>query len=265
MHFQRSPHTLHHRPTTSDMHTIDLNCDLGEGCGNDADIVPLISTANISCGAHAGDDDIIGATLRLCAAHGVVVGAHPGYAEREHFGRRETGQSPQEIATLVQVQVEHFLALARAHDVLVRHVKLHGALYNRAARDVEVAAAVARTVQRIDPSLRLVGLSGSEMLNIARTLGMSVAHEVFPDRGYDTEGRLLPRDRPGAVVESPDEVAERAFMLASLGLAKDERGRPLMLRADTLCMHGDRVDAIAVARAVRDRLARFDIHVAALD
>jgi UPF0271 protein len=247
------------------MHTIDLNCDLGEGCGNDADIVPLISSANISCGAHAGDDGTIAETLRLCAAHGVTVGAHPGYVERAHFGRRETGQSPQEIAALVQAQVEHFLALARAHDVPVRHVKLHGALYNRAARDVEVAAAVARTVQRIDPTLRLVGLSGSEMLNIARTLGMSVAHEVFPDRGYDTEGRLLPRDRPGAVIESPGEVAERAFLLASLGLAKDDRGRPLMLRADTLCLHGDRTDAVAVAQAVRARLQRFDIAVTALD
>lgn len=247
------------------MHTIDLNCDLGEGCGNDAEIVPLISTANISCGAHAGDDGTIVETLRLCATHKVAVGAHPGYAEREHFGRRETGQSPQEIAGLVQAQVEHFLGLARSHGVPVRHVKLHGALYNRAARDVEVAAAVARTVQRIDPSLRLVGLSGSEMLNIARTLGMEVAHEVFPDRGYDTEGRLLSRDRPGAVVESPEAVAQHAFMLASLGLARDERGRPLMLRADTLCLHGDRADAIDVARAVRERLARFDIRVAALD
>lgn len=247
------------------MTTIDLNCDLGEGCGSDALLVPLISSANISCGAHAGDDATIADTLRLCAAHGVAVGAHPGYADREHFGRRETGQSAQEIAALVREQVEHFLALARDNGVKVGHVKLHGALYNRAARDVEVAAAVARTVQRIDPALRLVGLSGSEMLNIAKSLGMAVAHEVFPDRGYDVEGRLLGRGQPGAIVASPEDVAERAFMLASLGLAKDERGRPLMLRADTLCMHGDRDDALAVAQAVRARLQRFDIAIAALD
>ena len=247
------------------MHTIDLNCDLGEGCGHDADLVPLISSANIACGAHAGDDDTLVATLRLCATHGVAVGAHPGYADRAHFGRRETGQSAREIVTLLQEQLERFLALARAQDAPVRHVKLHGALYNRAARDVEVAAAVARTVQRIDPTLRLVGLSGSEMLNIARTLDMTVAHEVFPDRGYDTDGRLLPRDRPGAVIASPAEVAERAFLLASVGLARDDRGRPLMLRADTLCLHGDRADAVAVAQAVRARLQRFDITVVALD
>ena len=258
---------MDHRPHAGEhtLTTIDLNCDLGEGCGNDAAIVPLISSANISCGAHAGDDTSIAETLTLCAAHGVAVGAHPGYAEREHFGRRETGQSPQEIATLVREQVEHFLALARAQHVPVRHVKLHGALYNRAAQDIEVAAAVARTVQRIDPALRLVGLSGSEMLNVAKALGMTVAHEVFPDRGYDVEGRLLKRDQPGAVVASPEEVAERAFMLASLGLAKDARGRPLMLRADTLCMHGDRADALVVAQAVRARLQRFDIAIAALD
>ncbi|MFZ5639011.1 MAG: 5-oxoprolinase subunit PxpA [Pseudomonadota bacterium] len=247
------------------MHTIDLNCDLGEGCGSDAAIVPLISSANVSCGAHAGDDATIAETLRLCATHGVTVGAHPGYADREHFGRRETGQSPQEISTLLREQIERFLALAGAQGIAVRHVKLHGAFYNRAARDVEVAAAVARTVQRIDPALRLVGLSGSEMLNIARTLGMRVAHEVFPDRGYDPEGRLLPRERDGAVIASPEAVAERAFLLAALGLTRDERGRPLMLRADTLCMHGDRADAVAVAQAVRARLQRFDVAVVALD
>lgn len=247
------------------MHTIDLNCDLGEGCGHDAALIPLISSANVSCGAHAGDDTTIADTLRLCAAHSVAVGAHPGYADRAHFGRRETGQSAREIVALLHEQLERFLALARAQGTPVRHVKLHGALYNRAAHDVEVAAAVARTVQRIDPALRLVGLSGSEMLNIARTLGMTVAHEVFPDRGYDTEGRLLPRDRPGAVIESPEAVAERAFLLASLGLARDDRGRPLMLRADTLCLHGDRADAVAIAEAVRARLQRFDVAVAALD
>ena len=242
---------------------IDLNCDLGEGCGHDADLVPLISSANISCGAHAGDADIIRATLRLCAAHGVAAGAHPGYADREHFGRRETGDAPDAIARSVAEQFATFAGLAREAGVAISHVKLHGALYNRAADDADVAAAVVRTVQAFDATLPLVGLSGSMLLAIAADAGLPVVHEVFPDRGYDGEGRLLKRSQPGAVIDAPDEVAERAFMLAGLGLAKDVRGRAVMLRADTLCLHGDRDDAVPVAQAVRARLARAALRVAA--
>ncbi len=243
--------------------TIDLNCDLGEGCGNDAAIVPLISSANVSCGAHAGDACTIRETLRLCALHGVPAGAHPGYADREHFGRRETGDDPDAIARSVAEQLATFAALAKECGVAVTHVKLHGALYNRAADDAEAAAAVVRTVRTFDATLPLVGLSGSLLLAIAADAGLRVVHEVFPDRGYDCEGRLLKRGQPGAVIDAPDEVAERAFMLAGLGLAKDVRGRAVMLRADTLCLHGDRDDAVAVAQAVRARLARAALRVAA--
>ncbi|TXI48074.1 MAG: LamB/YcsF family protein [Lysobacter sp.] len=245
------------------MHTIDLNCDLGEGCGSDADIVPLISSANIACGAHAGDASTIRATLRLCAAHGVAAGAHPGYADREHFGRRETGDDADAIARSVTEQLAHFAALAREAGIAVSHVKLHGALYNRAAEDLEVADAIVRTVRAFDPATTLFGLSGSALLMIAAEAGLRVAHEVFPDRGYDLEGRLLPRSRPDAVIAAPEEVADRAFLLAGMGLAKDERGRPLMLRADTLCLHGDRDDAVAIAQAVRERLDRAGLRIVA--
>jgi UPF0271 protein len=242
---------------------IDLNCDLGEGCGHDAELVPLISSANISCGAHAGDADTIRATLRLCAAHGVAAGAHPGYADREHFGRRETGVAPDAIADSVAEQLATFSALASETGVTVTHVKLHGALYNRAAEDVDVAAAIVKTVQAFDPALPLVGLSGSVLLAIAADAGLSVIHEVFPDRGYDTKGRLLPRSQPGAVIDVPGDVADRAFLLAAMGLAKDERGRPLLLRSDTLCLHGDRDDAVAIAQAVRARLLDAGVCIAA--
>lgn len=245
------------------MHRIDLNCDLGEGCGHDAALVPLISSANISCGAHAGDAATIRATLRLCAAHGVAAGAHPGYTDREHFGRRETGDDADAIARSLAEQLATFAALADEERVAISHLKLHGALYNRAAEDVELAAAVVRTIRAFDPALPLFGLSGSALLAIAADAGLRVVHEVFPDRGYDTEGRLLPRSRPGAVIASPDEVADRAFLLGGMGLAKDERGHPLMLRADTLCLHGDRDDAVAIARAVRERLDRAGLRIAA--
>ena len=243
--------------------TIDLNCDLGEGCGNDAAIVPLISSANVSCGAHAGDACTIRETLRLCALHGVPAGAHPGYADREHFGRRETGDDPDAIARSVAEQLATFAALAKECGVAVTHVKLHGALYNRAADDAEAAAAVVRTVRTFDGTLPLVGLSGSLLRAIAADAGLPVVHEVFPDRGYDGEGRLLKRGQPGAVIDAPDEVAERAFMLAGLGLAKDVRGRAVMLRADTLCLHGDRDDAVAIAQAVRARLLDAGVRIAA--
>jgi len=243
--------------------TIDLNCDLGEGCGHDADIVPLISSANISCGAHAGDADTIRETLRLCRAHGVAAGAHPGYADREHFGRRETGDDAETVARSVAAQLATFATFARGEGVAISHVKLHGALYNRAADDAELAAAVVRTVQAFDAAMPLFGLSGSVLLAIAADAGLPVVHEVFADRGYDGEGRLLKRGQQGAVIDAPDEVADRAFMLAGLGLAKDARGRAVMLRADTLCLHGDRDDAVAVAQAVRARLARAGLDVAA--
>ena len=243
--------------------TIDLNCDLGEGCGHDAELVPLISSANVSCGAHAGDADTLRATLRLCAAHGVAAGAHPGYADRDHFGRRETGDAPDVIARSVVDQLATFAALAKECGVAITHVKLHGALYNRAAEDVDVAAAIVKTLQAFDPALPLVGLSGSALLAIAADAGVPVVHEVFPDRGYDAQGRLLPRSRPGAVIDAPADVAERAFLLAAMGLAKDERGRPLLLRSDTLCLHGDRDDAVAIAQAVRRRLLDAGVRIAA--
>ena len=243
--------------------TIDLNCDLGEGCGHDAELVPLISSANISCGAHAGDADTIRATLRLCAAHGVAAGAHPGYADRDHFGRRETGDDPDAIARSVTAQLATFAALAQECGVAVTHVKLHGALYNRAAEDVDVAVAIVKTVLAFDPALPLVGLSGSVLLAIAADAALPTVHEVFPDRGYDTKGRLLPRSQPGAVIDAPDAVADRAFLLAAMGLAKDERGRPLLLRSDTLCLHGDREDAVAIAQAVRARLLDAGVRIAA--
>jgi len=245
------------------MPDIDLNCDLGEGCGNDADIVPLISSANIACGGHAGDDQTIVDTLRLCRQFGVAVGAHPGYADREHFGRRELGIAPAEIQLQVQQQVEHFLALARREQIPVRHIKLHGALYNRAADEAAVAAAVIDTVLAIDPSLWLVGRSGSALLAMAADHGLRTVHEVFPDRGYDTLGRLLPRSEAGAVVDDPMEVATRALQLAVDSSVHDKTGARLALRADTLCLHGDRPDATQVAQAVSTRLRAAGLTITA--
>lgn len=245
------------------MPDIDLNCDLGEGCGNDADIVPLISSANIACGAHAGDDDTIVGTLRLCRRFGVAVGAHPGYPDRSHFGRRELGSTPAEIRISIQQQIAHFLDLARGEQVPVRHLKLHGALYNRAADDASVASVVIDAALAVDRSLWLVGRSGSGLLAMAAERGLRTVHEVFPDRSYDPMGRLLPRSESGAVIEDPMEVATRALQLAIDGSVRAQSGARLTLRADTLCLHGDRPDATEVASAVSARLRAAGLNIIA--
>ena len=165
------------------MPTIDFNCDLGEGCGSDADIVPWISSANIACGAHAGDDATMRDTLRLCRGHGVAAGAHPGYDDHEHFGRRAQALDADALRALLLAQLTRIAAITREEGVPLRHVKPHGALYNLAARDANTARTIAETVHGFDPSLRLVGLSGSCAVAAGEAAGLRVAHEVFAERG----------------------------------------------------------------------------------
>lgn len=246
------------------MPRIDFNCDLGEGCGDDAAIMPWISSANIACGGHAGDEASIRATLRLCKIHGVAAGAHPGYPDPEHFGRRELAMSPMAIREEIRAQLQRIATIAREENVPLVHVKPHGALYNRAARDTEVAHAIATAVRDFDPSLILVGLSGSESTRAGAAIGLRVAHEVFAERGYAADGRLLPRDIAGAVLDDRDEAVAQALRLARDGMVVADNGERLALRADTLCLHGDRVDAAAFARALRTALDRAAIRILGL-
>lgn len=236
------------------MSRIDFNCDLGEGCGADAAIVPHISSASIACGGHAGDDATMRETLRLCRLHGVAAGAHPGYADREHFGRRPLAMSPNDIATLVRTQLTRLAAIADEEDMRLTHVKPHGALYNLAARDRAVADAIATTVAAFDASLILFGLSGSALPAAGTAAGLRVAHEVFAERGYGDDGQLLSRDVPGAVIESIDAAIAQARALATSGTVISVDGHRLALRADTLCLHGDRVDAATFAQSLRRAL-----------
>ncbi len=243
------------------MPRIDFNCDLGEGCGDDAAIMPWITSANIACGAHAGDDDTIRETLRLCRAHGVVAGAHPGYDDRAHFGRRDIELASHEIAALIRSQLERIAAIAREEDVALRHVKPHGALYNRSARDPLVAAAIAAAVRDFDPTLVLVGLSGSASTAAGNDVGLRVAHEVFAERGYGNDARLLPRGTPGAVLDTLDAALAQARMLALHAQVRSGEGVLLPLRADTLCLHGDRDDAAIFARTLREGLAADGVEI----
>lgn len=242
---------------------IDFNCDLGEGCGDDAAILPYVSSANIACGGHAGDEASMRATLRLCRAHGVAAGAHPGYEDREHFGRRAQALSRDEIAMLVLGQLARLAAIARDEDVALTHLKPHGALYNLAADDRTVAEAIAGAVAEFDPRLIVYGLAQSELTDAAERLGLRVAHEVFAERGYAGNGRLLPRGQPGAVIESLDAAIAQVRELTLHGRVATADG-VIALRADTLCLHGDRADAPQFARAVRAALEADGVRVAAL-
>lgn len=247
---------------------IDFNCDLGEGCGDDAAIMPSITSANIACGAHAGDDATIRETLRLCREHGVTVGAHPGYADREHFGRREMTLPRAELVALVRDQIASMAAFAREQGLRLHHVKPHGALYNQSARDPDIAAAIAEAVRGLDPSLRLVGMSGTVSISVAENLGLRTAHEVFAERGYGTDGRLLPRGTPGAVLGT-DAAIDQALTFAQRGevgcLENGITARTLRLQADTLCLHGDRDDAAALARALHAALTAAGVHIRSLE
>lgn len=225
---------------------IDLNCDLGEGCGNDAELMPLITSANISCGRHAGDAATARTALALAREHNVSAGAHPGFADREHFGRRELSLSPDEIRRLCVEQVRELASLARQEGVSLRHIKPHGALYNMACRDEATARPVIDAA--LELRLPLVGLPGStlEALSAGRC---GFFAEGFADRRYLADGSLVPRTRADAFVENADEAVRQAETLIR------ERG------IRTLCVHGDNPQAIQFVRRLRDALTARGIPI----
>lgn len=235
--------------------SIDFNCDLGEGCANDADVMPFISSANIACGAHAGDIASMRATLRLCAAHGVSAGAHPGYADREHFGRRALALSREQIRSLLHEQLERIAEIALEEGVALVHVKPHGALYNQAAADAALADAIAEAVRSFDPELILVGLADSRLIAAGLAHGLRVAHEAFTDRRYQSDGSLAARSQPGAVIESADAAIAQALAIVRGESIACIDGTALRVHADTLCLHGDGSDAAGFAGSLR---AAFD-------
>ena len=239
---------------------IDLNCDMGENTGNDADIMPYITSANIACGFHAGDADTMRETARLAKRYGVAVGAHPSWKDRDGFGRREMSLPAEEVEALVREQVEALAEIAKAEGVELRHVKPHGALYNQSAKDRKLAKAIARAVKTVSGELVLVGLAGSGLVEAGIEVGLRVADEGFPDRNYSPDGTLVSRKQPHAIIESPEEVALHAIELVRDGINFGGR----RVRVDTLCLHGDHPRAAENARRVREALAEAGIVVRAL-
>jgi UPF0271 protein len=238
---------------------IDLNCDLGESfgawtMGEDEAVLPHVSSANVACGFHAGDPTVMRRTVALAKAAGVAIGAHVSLPDLQGFGRREMKVSPEECHDFVLYQVGALAAIARAQGVGLSHVKPHGALYNMAARDAALATAIAHAVRDADRALVLYGLSGSALVAAGEAAGLRVAHEVFADRGYRADGALAPRGTPGAVIDDPALAAERAAAFAAGAPVAALDGTPLRLRADAVCVHGDRAGAGAFAAALRARL-----------
>lgn len=238
---------------------IDLNADVGESfgpwtLGEDEDLVPLVSSVNVAAGFHAGDPTVIERTVALAVRHGAAVGAHPGYPDLGGFGRRDLDLAPTEIETAVLYQVGAVAAFARAAGTDVRHVKPHGALYNRAARDPAAARAVAAACRRFSREVILVGLAGSELLAAGVEAGLAVAAEAFADRAYEGDGSLRSRRHADAVLDDPFAAATQAVAIARDGTVAAHDGTLLRLRADTLCVHGDRPGSAGRARAVREAL-----------
>jgi len=249
---------------------IDLNADIGEGfgawtMGADEALLEHVTSANVACGFHAGDPSVIDRTVALAARAGVAIGAHPSHFDLRGFGRREIKAAPGEVESDVLYQVGALAAFAFAHGASLRHVKPHGALYNQAADDPELAAGIARGAARASRELVLVGLAGSAaMRRAAEAGGLRFAAEAFVDRAYHSTGRLVARSRPGAVVSDPAAAAAAAVRLARDRVVLSIDGGELAVEADTLCLHGDNPNALGVARAVREALERAGVSVQAL-
>jgi len=242
---------------------IDLNADLGEGSPHEARVMPYVSSANIACGGHAGDEQTMRESLRLAARHGVAAGAHPGFPDREGFGRREMRFAPEEVRAFVREQIETLQAIGAQEGVTLRHVKPHGMLYTMAVRDAALARAVAQATA--DSGLGLYfGLAGeaSVMLREASGLGLEAVGEGFADRGYAPDGSLWPREQAGALLPHAQAVAQ-GVRIAREGRTTAVTGEPVPVPARTLCLHGDGAQAAELARDLRRALEAAGVRVAA--
>ncbi|MEW5914552.1 MAG: 5-oxoprolinase subunit PxpA [Thermodesulfobacteriota bacterium] len=237
---------------------MDLNCDMGESfadycLGCDQEVIKYITSANLACGFHASDPMVMDKTVRLCVQHKVAVGAHPGYPDLRGFGRRNLDSTSEEVRNDVLYQVGALAAFAKAAGAPLQHVKPHGALYNTAAGHPATARAIAQAVADFDPDLILVTLAGpggETFRQVARDMGLRVASEAFADRAYTSEGRLVPRGTPGAVIHQPEVVAARCLRMAKEGVVESIDGSLVRLQADTICVHGDTPTAVDLVKEV---------------
>ena len=240
---------------------VDLNCDLGEGCNSDAAIMPFISSGNIACGYHAGDENTIRETLMLAKQYHVSVGAHPSYPDRENFGRKEIDLPLQDIKSIVITQIELVNKLAEEIGLRLHHVKPHGALYNKAAKDKQLAIVIAEAVKEVDPSLILFGLANSESGKAAAEIGIPFYNEVFADRTYTDEGLLTPRIENNAMISSTTTAVEQVMLMLNEGFVISTHGNTIPIQADTICIHGDGEHAVEFAKHIHSKIIAANIQI----
>lgn len=238
---------------------VDLNADMGEGfgpwrMGEDATLLKIVTSANIACGFHAGDPDVMMRTMRQAVEQGVGLGAHPGFADLQGFGRRRLALSAEELGNMVAYQLGAAQGVARLAGARIRHLKLHGALSNMASEQPEIARACFRAALAVDPQIILVVLAATPMQTVAEELGAAWAGEIFADRAYRDDATLVPRDQPGAVLHDSDEAARRIESMLRAGAIITATGQRIACRIDTVCVHGDTPEAVAMAGGLRDRL-----------
>ena len=241
------------------MYSIDLNSDLGESfgaykMGRDGDIIPLVSSANVACGFHAGDPDVMAKTVALCKENGSAIGAHPGFPDLVGFGRRNMNVSPAEAKSMIIYQVGALDAFCKSAGVKLQHVKPHGALYNMAAKDAALARAICEGIYEYDPSLIILGLASSEMITQAKEIGLPYASEVFADRAYEDDGTLVARTKPGAMIKDEDEAVSRVIGMVKNRTVKTVSGKEIEICPDSVCVHGDSEKALLFVEKIRRAL-----------
>jgi UPF0271 protein len=236
------------------MSRIDLNCDLGEGGRHDAELMPLITSTNVACGIHAGDVDTMREVVNLARHFGVAIGAHPSLNDRANFGRKEMKVTYREAHLYVLTQTKLLQIIAKQCGVKVGHVKPHGALYNMAARDSELADAIACAVREVDPSLILYGLAGSCLLEAGKVHGLQVASEVFADRTYQPDRSLTPRTQPDAIITDEETAVMQVLRMVREGMVRTIDGSDVSIQADTVCVHGDGANPVEFALKLNVKL-----------
>ena len=242
---------------------VDLNADLGENAGHDDELLALVTSANIACGFHAGDAETMRRSIEAARDRKVAVGAHPSLFDRENFGRKELPVKSDEVFDAVVYQLGIFQAIADAAKVRPNHVKPHGALYNMAVRDHELANAVGRAIARVDPKLILFAPQNSALARAGDTNGLQIAHEVFADRNYLSDGSLVPRSRPDALLHDPEEAAARVVRMLRESKVRSVDGVDVDVRAETICLHGDKPGAVGFARVLKSRLEKEGVSIRA--
>lgn len=248
------------------MFSIDLNCDMGESfgawtMGSDAALMDYVSSVNIACGFHAGDSSVIRQTIETAIEKGVKIGAHPSYPDLQGFGRREMKMSPREVFDITLYQVAALKGICEAFGAKLNHVKPHGALYNTAAKSPELAAAIAEAVKKLDANLIIYGLSGSFLISEAEKIGLPTASEVFADRTYQNDGTLTPRIQPNALIHEADQSIAQVLQMIFQQSVTATDGTNIVLKAETVCVHGDGANALEFAKIINSELTRNGVKI----